>query len=286
MPVVTNYIVIDTLTYNTLVDQLKNKSDASGQHSADTEQEKLLVKENKSDASGQQDNRIIRLEDLVNSILEKVKQGVRRVLNQMMTNEDEVVVCRDEVVVCRKLQDDELERAFVKNDHSLEELENLVNYIKEKQKQGYEINRLYIHRLMLDEMSEEDGLENILGKLFSLLEPFQNISIKFFSASPGPIVYGLKKIVRYPLEYLVENTYPEEVTRDQAQAIAMKYIKFFSPEPMVDDREKIAKDPMKYLVEKTGVSRDQARAITTRYLVAKTYPETMFEKGWSLCDDE
>ena len=84
---------------------------------------------------------------------------------------------RNEFVMCRESSDNEFELAFVTRDINFKCLEDVVNYIQEKETQGYEINMLYIRMRALDLMGEY--YES--GGLLLLLERFPKIKIKFFT---------------------------------------------------------------------------------------------------------
>ena len=127
----------------------------------------------------------------------------RLVGNYSDRNKDDV-----EVVVCRKLQDDELERAFVRRETGIESLEDVVNYIQEKKPQGYEINILYIDRIVLDSIKADkeeyrdsngryiDAYKYIIIKL--LLESFPNIKIRLFSG--GGLAHILDPLKREEID--------------------------------------------------------------------------------------
>ena len=107
---------------------------------------------------------------------------------------------RNEVVMCREPSDNEFELAFVTRDINFKRLEDVVNYIQEKETQGYEINMLYIRKRALDLM----GKYYESGGLLLLLERFPKIKIKFFTggAEQTKVTQDLINIGAKPVDRL------------------------------------------------------------------------------------
>ena len=170
-----------------------------------------------------------------------------------------------EIVVCKKLPDGELERAFVRREEGIEYLDNLFNYIQGKVDQDYEINILYIHIRVLDNI--EVAIERI-HITESLLEKFPNIKIRLHSGR------GLSDILK-PLR----DRNGERVDIERIHIIIESLLEKFPNIKIRLHSGRGLSDILDPLRDRNGEKRVDEEGIDT---IAREFQK----KHWQPCDDE